>query len=406
MNETHKSYNDHSSKSTKSSTASTIQNLGIIGITTISMMACGNEVAEQCKLVRYDNHWKHFPSSEEIKGSKDFVLYDYDGESNRTSETEYEINLELFVVDVFNPKLNSHITQKKRNTYSYDDRNNLIEEVWWDNWIIKYTYDHMNNVLTEVLTESRELADGEEDPRVSKITYQYAYDEQGNMLSKHFNSISSWLKRSQVETWSYDKEGNVLRRDITTSGKREIWTYDDNGNILRTWTESQWRPDGQWRESEKWVYVYDDDGKLLKQSRDGHVRAVYTYDDQGRLRRVDSKDDGVWTYTYDERGNILSETSWLNTPTWAPEAESFNAQYTYDAENNLRSMIKTYLSGQATHTYDVYGNRVSKNSYNRDSWERREAWDYDCSNVSLAIKVPVQRGFSSPHPYFVDSNKE
>ena len=227
--------------------------------------------------------------------------------------------------------------------YSYDSRENMklltgykkdqITEDWVFNYKEEYDYDLNRNVISE----AKYNRNSEAEEWVGRDKWEYAYDSNGNMT---FTGDYIWDNEAKkwVSNWKYEYTCDT-NKNITLDSSY-VWWVEISKWVLRYKTEYSYnakeevtlRCRYEWdQENSKWDYYYKDE--------------CY-YDAQGNMTsEVDfnwNEDAGDWffwykyTSSFDTYGNIISDTGykWNIGKGWV---ESFNEEYTYDANGNMTS---------------------------------------------------------------------
>lgn len=127
-------------------------------------------------------------------------------------------------------------------------REDIVGLTTSDDETVTYQYDDMGRVI-EI---TREGSHGFESNYRDELVYQYAYDEQGRLLSERFMLCS----------WNWNTEKFEPEKTVLTT-----YTYDQDGRLAagmcvnaRTYYD---------REAEiisEWVYTYDADGRIIEVS--------------------------------------------------------------------------------------------------------------------------------------------
>lgn len=181
-------------------------------------------------------------------------------------------------------------------TYEYN-ADNTIAEICYNNGIsMVFGYDRDKNVTSLV----------HEGPQGTAInSYGYAYDNNGNQLTKNENG--------QTTFYTYDRLNRLAKADYTVAGTEEF-TYDNAGNRLTR--------------------------------RLGSESTSYAYDAANRLTR--STVNGTATsYDYDKNGNLLTESTGSQVK-----------NYAYDGFNRLIEAVMPDGS-QMRNEYDAFGLRFA-----------------------------------------------
>ena len=197
-------------------------------------------------------------------------------------------------------------------SYDYDAQGRLIrfEKVSRSGRtdIETYGYDRNWNLL------ERSLAINDNQPIVTRWTY----DDSDRRTSR----IETQTSTIEAEYWQYDRDGNLTRYERDEDGDGDLnyaedRVYDERGRIL------EWRIDGNTDGSPDTVvyYTYDDEQNTRRTERDHDVDGpennrveVAVYDERGRLleRRLDDNSsdgivDEVTTLAWDDDVNLVRE---------------------------------------------------------------------------------------------------
>ena len=223
---------------------------------------------------------------------------------------------------------------KKSETYIYTSDGNLSSVVHADNTSQLFAY----------------LPDGTlksiQDENHTTPNTTYAYDP-ANRLSSMTQALTGAPGGQIVTSYGYDVQGNLTS------------VADPNGNVT--------------------TYVYDDFGRMQRQTSPVSGTTTYTYDPTGNVLTTTDANGAVTTRTYDALSRITSSTStrsgqtdavtWTyDDPTSANHGlgrlatmtdPSGSTLYQYDRRGLLRTEAKTIGSNSYTTTfaYDANGNR-------------------------------------------------
>jgi YD repeat-containing protein len=119
---------------------------------------------------------------------------------------------------------------------------------------------------------------------------QYAYDANSNRVASHVSAAYSYdtaerLTSDATFDYTYDANGNLIRRLERATGGLTTYTYDPDDQLIRIdfpeGTNAAYRYDGLGRRISKTVgtqvtrYIYDDDDILLEYA--GSTLARYTH---------------------------------------------------------------------------------------------------------------------------------
>ncbi|MCX7748367.1 MAG: S8 family serine peptidase [Clostridia bacterium] len=226
-------------------------------------------------------------------------------------------------------------TDKAVTVYTYDYAGRLIEQknpdgakvktTYYANGTVKSTtdgnggtryfkYDGMNQ-----LTETWSPIDGS-NYAYKKIEYDRAGRKIYEKTGKEKTELYVVPEKAGLlwKSFTYDKEGKVLREETSAGGKVEYF-YDADGNVEKN---EVYMEEGRKNTTE---FVYNHLGKVVEKKV--HIKAgdLYpTHFDSKNARIVATR------YTYDKNGNLLSVT--------APDQITTN--YTYDNLNRKTGEIK------------------------------------------------------------------
>lgn len=157
----------------------------------------------------------------------------------------------------------------------------------------KYTYNSYN-----ILIEKQEF----ENDKIERI-YRYKYDVAGKLIEENY-SYKGVHKSKKI--LSYNSKGE----------KTESVTYGENGNILVKET-FLYHPNGKM--SEERIIIYNDDTKEEKRSE------IKRYNTEGTLLENiyiwSNNKKTVYTYEYDSRGNWIKEVRYTVSPPTALPSE-------------------------------------------------------------------------------------
>ena len=230
--------------------------------------------------------------------------------------------------------------------YGYDKNNRLVHVTAYNGDIpenyTQYYYDAAGNKLRMYTGLSQPLTlSGPDTATGSDKDYsvtKYAYDRFGQLIEMT-DSLG------QKETYTYDLNGNQTAK-TDRNGNVAAFSYDGLGRLT---AKSVVTPDGKGNAS--YSYAYNKLGQI-KTMADGATSTSYVYDDLGRVVKETGSDGITKEYTYDAENNRKTLVIKNNGTTVK------NATYTYDKFNRL-SQVSEDGQVQATYTYDANGNRAS-----------------------------------------------
>jgi len=140
------------------------------------------------------------------------------------------------------------IIKATKRLFKYDDRGNLIEEIYYPSDGVPYTrilyaYNKFDNLSTKTNYIKPNIV-------YKKTTYQY--DENGHLLQEESNEQGDRFR----ETYTYDKAGKEIECvDLNPDGYSESWTfqYDEKGNKI---TENYYNSNKEMLATYKYSYEY------------------------------------------------------------------------------------------------------------------------------------------------------
>lgn len=206
--------------------------------------------------------------------------------------------------------------------------------------VTQMSYDKDNNLLTKDIYYS-----GAEKP---KISIEYTYDENGWLIKEfHTDRSENSPNLEQTFEYVYDSHGNVVEKRTTNffgfeavEVVRYVLKYDEKGRLIEKYNE----------EEPEYVtyYSYYDDGTLKKEWSDGWLKE---YDENGNIVKSDTGDEKD-DYVYNADGKLLKHT--------CDDGKSVTVyEYTYDENGYLvKKTADSDEYGVTTWQYynDAYGN--------------------------------------------------
>jgi len=267
------------------------------------------------------------------------------------------------------------ISFEDRLIYSYDGRNNLLEEryqafiedKWVDNKYQYFLYDD-RNLLIEKYSKSFRYRYGVldwmwESRKVSD------YNLQGQLLSKQSYTWSAsendW-RPGILWTYSYSPDGRSYIMKLIPPNNRIQQCHfflDENFRlVMKTWYSSGPNP------SSRSLYVYDDNGNL--------IRETYQRPDSSKLQNLWKSE-----YTFvDEQLYLRKSYSWQDS-TWIIGSQNI---FEYNDEGNLAREILQIVNSdevssnrQEISLYDEFNNPIERRYYNWD----QDHWSLSAKNV-------------------------
>ncbi|MBR5779686.1 MAG: hypothetical protein IKY21_03570 [Clostridia bacterium] len=206
--------------------------------------------------------------------------------------------------------------------------------------VTQMSYDKDNNLLTKDIYYS-----GAETP---KIRIKYTYDENGWLVKElRADCSENGINYDEMLEYVYDSHGNVVEKRTTNyfgfatvKVVRYVLKYDEKGRLIEKYNE----------EEPEYVtyYSYYDDGTLKKEESEGWLKE---YDENGNIVKSDTGDEKD-DYVYNADGKLLKHT--------CDDGKSVTVyEYTYDENGYLvKKTADSDEYGVTTWQYynDAYGN--------------------------------------------------
>ncbi|MET0465389.1 MAG: RHS repeat-associated core domain-containing protein [Chitinophagaceae bacterium] len=265
-----------------------------------------------------------------------------------------------------------------KNSFTYDDGNNISKKLDALGHATYFTYDQRGNLLSETDALGNTVV-YKYDTAFNKIvsitdkkanTTTFKYDTRGNLSEIHY-PLNILLK------YSYDTHGNKISftdsRNNTTT-----YQYDLNG-----YNTEVLNPDGGVIR-----YSYDLLGNQLTQIDANNHQTRSAYDALGRILTVTDPLNGITTFTYDGNGNVLT----------AKDANNNITNYVYNSSNKVL-FVNDAAGSQTAMSYDVAGNLVSVKDGNGNTS------NYEYDNLRRLISATNAEGEKTGYSYDPNGNK-
>lgn len=290
-----------------------------------------------------------------------------------------------------------------RYGFSYDGFGSTTAASIAGKQVVGYTYEPGNGNLVKTT-----YANGHE--------IRYTYDDQDRMTASFFKA-SAGATEQKLNTYVYNKEGNLCQVTNHMSGKTYYLDYDLLDRLMRVRDEK-----GSYYE-----YTYDSNNhmrKLFQQGSQGgaaHVTTTYSYDKDGREKetRISGKFSRVTDY--DSLGRVQGLYMNVNNAALATTFEygnstgsSLSAQpssigvngekyfYEYDANGNITSveflpaLNSTKKPWKENYQYDERNQLIRENSQQQN---KTFVYAYDLGgNLTSVKEYPYTEGTITAAP--------
>ncbi len=203
-------------------------------------------------------------------------------------------------------------------SYSYDQRDQLIEATNAAGDSERYDYDDQHVIL------QRQLTGG--------ASFFWEWERSG----KAARCVRHWASFSQMDTrYVWDDEGSVTVQNI--DGSEEVYVHDDRARLVR-----KVELDGG-----EHLKAYDDNGRLIAEQDPLGAVTEYRYDEVGRLIALIPPEDEPTAYEYRNgflHARFRGKAVWKyqrNTQgdiTQATDPDGHVSHYHYDERGQLRSI--------------------------------------------------------------------
>ncbi|WP_211749624.1 polymorphic toxin-type HINT domain-containing protein [Paenibacillus sp. Marseille-Q4541] len=249
------------------------------------------------------------------RGNKTTAKIDYDLSKNVTlhrnlksddsiiSEYQYSYDKNNRIVGINSPR--------GEIVYTYDNKDQLIQEELADGTFIKYDYDKVGNRTLKEIHKGTEIESivslfNSANQLNTVNNKKYNYDSNGNLIENEeyqyvYNKLDQLIEVKSKESnttifkASYNEDGKRIR----TENSQGVRNYYYNGDDL-----VQYETDDQGNVIIE--YFYDSNKKLVGFNFD-EARYYYHSDGQGNIVNItDSNENIVASYEYDAWGNVLS----------------------------------------------------------------------------------------------------
>lgn len=210
-------------------------------------------------------------------------------------------------------------------------------------------------------------------------TSSYTYDAFNRLIEKRDgvgakDPNNAAVSIETVESWAYDKVGNVIRH-TDVRGQREWFAHDAANRQIRRIdaggyvTDTTWRADGQKQSETRYLKavtlsVSDDAWAYTGHSANpiattdplsGDRTTGYDYDGAGRLLTLTDALGNITHYGYDAVGNLLETTEAFGTSSASVTSRSYDSAGRIVTETIAHG---TADASTATYAHDAHGNQT------------------------------------------------
>jgi RHS repeat-associated protein len=253
------------------------------------------------------------------------------------------------------------VTDKLGNTtvYEYDARGNVVYVKDAEGAETRRTYDDRDNVLTETNAQGTTTYQYDDNGYLKQVT-----DRLGNVTGVSMNALGQLTSvtdpRGNTSTVAYDERTGNMLKVVDTLGNETRFDYQPLGSLRTAAT------------------------RVSKDDPTHPLVTSYGYDGLNRLTSETDPAGNTTTYTYDANNNRKSMTVTRSVP--GHEPESLTVNYDYDGANRL--VKTTYPDGTST---QVTYNELGKRATSKDQLGRETKYEYDALGQLVSTTYPDGR---------------
>ena len=388
-------------------------------------------------------------------GAGQVTSFEYDGEGNRTAQTEPKGNRTEFSYGELSELIEVRMADSGVYRYTYDPNRNRTQQTDANGNVVAFTYDKLNRMermeqqgAGPLVTLHTYDPNGNEitltDPKGQVIGFEY--DELNRLTNKTYHLTAddfALFTRTHSIGFSYDPNDNLVRIDELKStgtdpaavvssfktydtldrltsetdafGRTLGFAYDSQGNRTRLVD-----PDAK-----QTTYRYDALNRLQTLTFDDGTSTSYEYFPDGLKRRVANPNNTNSTYEYDGADRMtdivhLGPVGVVSSYFYAYDANGnrkrqieTNAgrteETTYDYDTANRLAMVTYALGtaeatQVTYTYDPVGNRLSEREIQLSTSTATKDLAYAYDTINRLDTITDNLGSGADVAYTYDSN--
>jgi YD repeat-containing protein len=242
-------------------------------------------------------------------------------------------------------RLRTRSVGSELTTYDYDNAGQLTKVTLPDGSFLSYTYDGAHRLT------------GMQDSLGNRIAY--TLDAMGNRLQEQVFDPASQLAQTRSRVFN---NLNRLFRELGAQGQTTEYAYDEQGNVISVKdpldrvTSNQYDALNRLRQvtspapvSAVTQYAYNGLDALVQVTDPRSLVTGYAVDGLGNLNVQTSPDTGTTTNTYDAAGNLLTQT----------DAKGQVTSYAYDALNRV-TLITFHDGSRQAYAYDQSTNGIGR----------------------------------------------
>ena len=242
-------------------------------------------------------------------------------------------------------RLKTRTVGSETTTYDYDFAGQLTKVTLPDGSFLTYGYDNAHR-LNQI-----------QDNLGNRVVY--TLDAMGNRTAEEVRDPANALAQTRSRVFN---NLNRLFRELGASGQTTEYAYDDQGNVLTVKdplnriTANQYDALNRLKQvssptpiSAVTQYAYDGLDQLTSVTDPRSLVTGYTVNGLGNLTQQASPDTGTTTSTYDLAGNLLTQT----------DAKSQVTTYAYDALNRV-TLITFHDGSKQQYVYDTGTNGIGR----------------------------------------------
>ena len=217
-----------------------------------------------------------------------------------------------------------------QQSYTYN-KIGMISKKTVDSVASNYTYDETNR-LVEVGLDT------------------YSYDKAGNILnnSATYDSKTNQLSATSTDSYEYDNFGNLIKKIDKETGSYKLYSWGDWGELLKVESFNS-----ESISSKKIEFTYGAIGRRLSKTVDGVVQR-YLYSGQNLVAIMDSYSGLLYRVIHDEK---------IDSPLSIVDASGENRYY-YHVDNlgSVMSLSDSNGNKVENYSYDAYGKTTKEST--------------------------------------------